>query len=85
LKATPKTPAQRRARTRAVAKPPPPGDSRHGINCYTNYGCRCDIGRAANAAVQAAYKARRAARCADCRDRPRAGTACTDCGMVGAA
>lgn len=48
-----------------------PDDPRHGLNGYSNLGCRCEICRAANTAWQLSARARRAASLAD--DDPRHG------------
>lgn len=42
----------------------PPGDPRHGMNGYTNLGCRCDVCRAAIAAYARQSRAVRAGRLA---------------------
>lgn len=40
---------------------PGDGDPRHGMNGYSNLGCRCDVCRQANTAWQAKARARRRA------------------------
>ncbi len=37
----------------------PPGDPRHGLNGYSNYRCRCEACRTANAVAVAGQRARR--------------------------